>query len=268
MKKKTILLLTLILFAGMSAYAKRHNDKLDNSKFGIEFGYDHNWQYAYTEFRISDYTDVSKKTINLDGFHVGPTYSYYFKGVKGLYLNGSLVYQYGVGKIERDMVYALTCGLSEIYSDQLDKMNKFSYITHSLELPIRIGYTYEFDNGLGINFYAGPLINIALDWKISASGNDGEGEMHLISGKMVYKQNDIETKKTDENFKTYNPFDVAIGGGVGVTYKGLYLNIGCDWGLTNVCKRPSYVAKVGDVVAEYSNKSKVTQLKLSIGYKF
>lgn len=267
----TLLLICLTLTTAASAKSSS-NDKM--FKYGAEFGYSHNWLYASSllTVKISGYDPISynaTSVINTDGFYVGPTYTFCMPGIGGLYLKSSLIYQYNEGKIKADDVKAIIFN-PILDQTEINTLDKLHFITHSLELPVRLGYNYTFENGLGINAFAGVSLNFALDWKIVGddTSKGAHAELHLINGRMSYTENEHTTTKTDESLKSYRIFDLGIGGGVGVTYKWFYLNLSCDWGITNICKHASYKSEYTGISSEYKNNAHNTQLKLGLGAKF
>jgi len=275
-RKLFTLLFTAMLLISASGYAKSGNNIESGSHFGFDAGYSHNWLQPMTSLDIysgSSVINTTKKTsLNLDGFYIGPTYTYCFKSVTGLYLSGSIMYQYATGKVEKDQVAALTCDILKIQdeTEELEKCNKLSYTMHNLEVPIRVGYNYVFSSGLGFQVYAGPVFNFALDWYMKGETDELTAELHQLSGKIVVKKGENKTTYNEDSSsrRLYNVFDISIGGGIGFTYKIVYLNLGCDWGLTNLCRRASYAGVVEGASYAYTNSAKQVKLKLGIGLRF
>lgn len=260
------------------------SSNLGGHKFGVEVGYNHKWLYANTALMVAyngqnaDYSD--NYTLNLDGFYVGPSYTYFFNSLNGLYVNGSIVYQYArCGELNKDKLGTLTFDL--LWGlDYLEKpeplkefhsCDKYTYTAHSLEIPIRIGYNYTFKNGLGFQLFVGPVFDFALDWKLTGIKESVTYDLNQLNGNLYVKDgsNTYTYSQDASDRAVYNVFDVALGGGVGFTYNWFYLNLSCDWGLTNICKTASFAGKLDDKgMYSYTNKASQTNLKLGIGVRF
>lgn len=266
--KKTFTLLLALTIAS-AAFAER--------KWGIEAGYDHNWLISKTSYQattldgetIKDQQEL-KATVNLDGFHVGGTFLYCFDEVEGLAVGGGIQYQFARGAVQQDQVRALIFDLTtKSIEQELAKCEKLTYTMHSLQIPLRIGYEYTFDNDLGIFAYAGPILNFALDWYIQGETADGyTATLHQISGVFVGKQGDSQTTKSDNDYKHYNIFDLGLGVAVGLSYKWVYFSAGCDVGLLNICSHPSYSLSLINTRYDIDNTARNIQLKLALGFRF
>lgn len=269
MKKTFTLLLALTIASAV--FAER--------KWGIEAGYDHNWLISKTTFEATSLDgDIVKErqelkaTINLDGFHAGGTFMYIFDEIEGLTVGGGIQYQFARGNVQKSQVRALIFDLRtdpKQIEQQLEKCDKLSYTMHSLQIPLRIGYEYTFDNDLGIFAYAGPLFNFALDWYLRGETADGYvATLHQISGVYVGKNGNNHTTVKDNNNRNYNVFDLALGAAFGVSYKWIYFSAGCDVGLLNLCSRPSYTFPDGSTRYNMDNSARNIQLKLALGFRF
>lgn len=269
MKKTFTLLLALTLAS--AAFAER--------KWGIEAGYDHNWLISKTSYRatsldgetIKDKQDL-KASISLDGFHAGATFIYSFDEVEGLTVGGGVQYQFARGNVQkgqvRALIFDLTSNTAQIETE-LEKCTKLSYTMHSLQIPLRIGYEYTFDNDLGLFAYAGPILNFALDWYLRGETADGiTATLHQISGVFVGKNGDNYTTKRDNDYRHYNVFDLGLGAAVGVSYKWVYFSAGCDVGLLNICSHPSYTLNLLNTRYDIDNSARNIQLKLALGFRF
>jgi len=260
---------------------KSLSSNLGGSKFGVEAGYAHNWLMPSTSVSIvtpgiprEEYTQNS--SVNLDGFYVGPSYHYFFNSVNGLYVQGSILYQYGTANnLSDDQLCALTFDLLGLKSETnlLRQYDKISYTAHSLDVPVRIGYNYTFDNGLGFQIFLGPTFNFALEWKITGQSGNKSMDLNQLNGYIYTKSENGDTTKstTDASYRAlYQWFDIGLGGGVGFTYNWFYLNLSCDWGLTDLCKSSSIAGwdKGTDTTVYYSTIARQTKLKLGIGVRF
>lgn len=276
MTKRVTLILAALLMVASAFGAKKEKkssdfDTMEGSKFGAEVGYNHTWHYAESAIRIAKTKEnlfpPAAATIGLNGFYIGPTYTYYFQGAEGLYVKGTLLYQYGAANITKDDVSALVFDLTRSYEEIAD-FNRLKFITHTIEIPVRVGYNYTFQCGVGVNVFAGASVDFGLDWKIDGSDDSSNGAMHLLSGRMEYNHDGVKTTRKEDYLKSYNIFNLGLGGGVGMTYKFIYLNLSCDWGISNLCKHASFATSLDGTNVEYSNKSHITELKLSVGCKF
>lgn len=265
---KKIFTLLLALAAASASFAEM--------KWGVDAGYDHNWLISSSSLTITSLDgktvydqQSSKATLNLDGFHVSAVFGYYINAVPGLFLNASLGYQFAVGGVQPGQVSALIFDLNKDISAEIEQCSKITYKMHNLQVPLRIGYEYTFDSGLGIMVQAGPLFNFGLDWQLIGETADGyTATLHQLSGKFVGKKGDNATTKRDSDWAHYNAFDIALGGSVGISYKWIYFTAGCDAGLLNICKHPSYTMNLVDKRYDTDNSSHNVQLKLSIGARF
>ncbi|MBQ6766212.1 MAG: outer membrane beta-barrel protein [Paludibacteraceae bacterium] len=265
---KKIFTLLLAFAAASASFAEM--------KWGVDAGYDHNWLISSSSLQItsSDGQTVyeqksSKATLNLDGFHVSAMFGYNIEAIPGLFLNAGLGYQFATGAVRPDQVSSLIFDLNKDISVEIEKCSKITYKMHNLQMPIRIGYEYTFDNGVGVMVQAGPLLNFGLDWQLIGETATGYvATLHQLSGKFVGKQGDNATTRRDSDWAHYNVFDIALGGSVGVSYKWVYFNIGCDAGLLNICKHPSYTMNIDGKRYDTDNTSRNVQLKMSVGARF
>lgn len=256
------------------------SSNLGGHKFGVEAGYAHSWMYPTTKILVSyggtNTPYEAAATLNLDGFYIGPSYTYFFNTLNGLYVNGSIIYQYGTcSNLSKDekFISALTFDLlrTKEETQQILECDKLSYTAHSLDVPIRIGYNYTFKNGLGFQIFVGPVFNFALDWKLTGEKEGVRYDLNQLNGYIYVKNGDnsITWKEGYQDRAVYNVFDVALGGGVGFTYDWFYLNLSCDWGLTNICKTASLAGTIGNEgMYAYTNSARQTNLKLGIGVRF
>lgn len=268
---KKIISLVIALSMASAAFSE--------TKWGFDAGYDHNWLTAKTTLNtISlDGTEIiniksSKAVVSLDGFHVTGTFSYYIDNIEGLFFTGGIGYQYAIGKVPVADVPTIIFDVNQ-KMEEIEKCQKITYKMHNLQIPLRIGYEYVFDNDLGIFIYAGPLINIALDWQLIGEYTDETGvttvaTLHQISGNYTSKTGNKTSKDSNDDYKHYNVFDVALGGAVGVSYKWVYASVGCDAGLLNICKHPSFALNTDKFRFDVDNRAHNVQLKVSVGARF
>lgn len=285
MNKRILLILaTMMIVASGFAKNKSGDDENSGSKFGVEAGYNHKWLYPNTSVLISYMGKTGeasdKCTFNLDGFYIGPSYTYFLNSVDGLFVNGSILYQYGrCGDISKDKLSALTFDLlwGLDYTEEPQQLkefhncDKYTYTAHSLEIPIRIGYNFDIKDGIGVQVFAGPVFDFALDWKVTGTKGDVTYDLNQLNGNLYIKSGNNSATYSDNarDRAVYNSFDVALGCGVGFTYNWFYFNLSCDWGLTNICKVASSAGKIDDKgMFSYVNKASQTNLKLGVGVRF
>ncbi len=245
-------------------------------KWGFEAGYDHNWLSSQTTLNISKdgatTSETRKAVTNLDGFHAGLTFSYLIGKVSGMFVGAGVNYQYATGKVNKDNIAAVTFDIHGKLIE-LESCNSLKYTMHNLQVPLRVGYEYKFDNGVGIFGYVGPTFNIALDWQLKGTftnltGSASTVTLHQISGRYAIQTGDNVSSVSDDDFKHYGVFDIALSVGIGVSYNIFYTSIGVDAGLLNICKHPSYTFNFDNTSYDTDNRAHNTQLKIAVGLRF
>ncbi|MFV0470425.1 MAG: porin family protein [Paludibacteraceae bacterium] len=119
-----------------------------------------------------------------------------------------LNYNYGFG--EKSQYYAVPTDTA-----------KYSYTSHSLNVPARITFNLPIFWGLKLFAYAGPSFNIGLSEPTKLTTNT---TYHLTGS-------DYDAYK-----EKVNRFNIRLGTGGGVQWKSLRIKSGYDWGILNIGK--------------------------------
>ena len=148
--------------------------------------------------------------------------------------------------------------------------------SHYIELPIHVGYRYNFSQKFGIYAEVGPYFAFGVTgkykWKPESDLRPDESEM--VFGKNV--QRFFPTAypsgfKHKEN--AIQRFDCGFGFRVGAEFKNMYsLNVGYDWGFTDMYTdkfRTAWaLAKTQGLVNQQLPKLKNHNLAITFGYRF
>lgn len=131
---------------------------------------------------------------------------------------------------------------------------------HYLEIPIHVGFHYNFSEEIGVYGELGPYFAIGVGGKLKTSV-DADG---LWTQAFEY---DYPIFKKDNSRDYFQRWDAGLGFRVGAEYNQHYsLNLGCDWGLTDMWRN-----EYRDIQFE-GHKSISTiknfNLTLCFGYRF
>ncbi|MCL1868454.1 MAG: PorT family protein [Paludibacter sp.] len=121
--------------------------------------------------------------------------------------------------------------------------------SHSLDIPVRLTYTYAISDNFKVFGFAGPKFVYSF----------------VGESKLVLKEPNVED--SDETFKWFDkeekggfnlsPFDVKAGLGAGINFSNVIFKVGYDWGLLN-----AYTGK------EENLKIHSNQFYVTLGYAF
>ena len=105
-------------------------------------------------------------------------------------------------------------------------------IPHYMEIPIRVGFRYNFSKEVGVYGELGPYFAVGVGGKhklhVDADGSFWD-EIEETDTWKVFKKSDIAYR---ENFQRW---DAGFGFRVGAEYNQHYnLILGCDWGITDM----------------------------------
>lgn len=128
-------------------------------------------------------------------------------------LTWSPEFKYGIG-IQTGLFYEMS---ADSYKNEFYKVNASE---HTLSIPLRVQYRYEFIPDLSAFFYTGPSFDVSVAYKMKMSGDGMEETYDPMKGEDAQ----------------YNRFNMLWGVGAGIRWKGLQLTLGGDWGLTNIHK--------------------------------
>lgn len=104
-----------------------------------------------------------------------------------------------------------------------------------IQLPVHAAYKLPVADGVNVVLHAGPYV---------ALGVGGKAEYKKTGEKADFFSNDYAQR-----------FDAGLGGGLGVEFGAISVNLGCDFGLVDISKYPGYSIKNQNAY-------------LSLGYRF
>jgi len=134
---------------------------------------------------------------------------------------------------------------------------KDKYNLHYLEIPIRVGFRYNFSREVGVYGEFGPYFAMGVRGKHKVKV-DADGDFGEYEDKESYNAFKKSTSRT--NFQRW---DAGLGFRVGAEYNQHYnLMLGCDWGITDMY-RDDYrdVAKPGHELHNFN-------FTIALGYRF
>ncbi|MDR2841171.1 MAG: PorT family protein [Paludibacter sp.] len=219
----------IILIAAMAAFTLSIYAQL-----GVQVGY----------ILPTDRTKIekNKSSSSINGIQAGVNYTYFYND--NLFVQPALLYSFG-GKSDSKS------GKAGMWGDY-----KFTsaFTSHSIDLPIHIGYALPIGDDLKVFAFAGPDFQYNIDQKTSFKSNDPNINNVLaflgLSGGSVYGTKDHPNKDLSH-------WDILLGAGIGATYKNMTFKAGFDFGLMN--------KYTGDV----KNKSIHTNVfSVALGYSF
>ncbi len=193
-----ISLIILILSGATAIYAQ---------KFGVELGYLNPRR-----------TGTAESTTNFRGIRLGGTVEYDLKYNFSL-LSGALY--------------------SVVYGDKVQNYmdgDSIGYLTwgHSIDIPLRVTYTYQIANYLKVFVFAGPNLNIGLSQpqKVSAVLSDAvKAQINNLYNNPYYTESgDYDLYKK----AVIHRMNFQLGAGGGVQFKNYQLKAGYDFGINSI----------------------------------
>ena len=141
---------------------------------------------------------------------------------------------------------------------------------HYMEIPIRVGFRYNFSKEIGVYGELGPYF---------AVGVGGKHKLHVDADGAFW--DDVEDAGTWKAFKkstalyheNYQRWDAGFGFRVGAEYNQHYnLMLGCDWGFTDMYRDEyrdaMYEGYRNGLVAAPLAKAKNFNFTIAFGYRF
>ena len=139
----------------------------------------------------------------------------------------------------------------------------YKYNLHYLEIPIHVGFHYNFSQDLGVFGEFGPYFGIGVGGKHKLSLDEGGAAFRAIEDAATYKA--FKKSTLHENFQRW---DAGLGFRVGAEYNQHYiLALGMDWGLTNMW-RSDYVDAMADNYGINIKDVKNYNFYMTLGYRF
>lgn len=141
---------------------------------------------------------------------------------------------------------------------------------HYMEIPIRVGFRYNFSKEIGVYGELGPYFAVGVGGKhklhVDADGSDWNADEERGTWKAFKKSTEIH----HENFQRW---DAGFGFRVGAEYNQHYnLMLGCDWGFTDMYRDEyrdaMYEGYRKGLVAAPLAKAKNFNFTIAFGYRF
>ncbi len=187
---------------------------------------------------VESRTDVGRIP-SLHGFHVGPTFNWTFSDKIGLGLRFGINYHY-----LRTNGHVFDSSESRSLINDKNKFSGYNTTSHSLNIPIRLSYTWELPKNWNIWIMVGPKLDINLScyesFNVNVDGTWHSYYMDYLAGK-CYADNKLVpweepigiSADKREKYHKFNPLSVYWGLGFGFGYKNLSFSVLYDFGCTN-----------------------------------
>ncbi|MCQ2350969.1 MAG: PorT family protein [Paludibacteraceae bacterium] len=226
---------------------------------------------------------------SLHGFHVGPTFNWTFSDKMGLGLRFGINYHY---LRTNGHVFDSTGSRSLVNNKNI--FSGYNTTSHSLNIPIRLSYTWELPQDWNIWVMVGPKFDINLSctesFDVNIDGNWHSYRMDYLSGKCYADGNLIPWEEPAgvsadrrERYHKFNPFSLYWGLGFGFGYKDFSFSVLYDFGCTNryylgsetYQKATAFDPVTGEMLEDlavettkYKQKMLDNELVVSIAYTF
>ena len=137
-----------------------------------------------------------------------------------------------------------------------------SYREFAFNVPVNLNYTFEFGRDFNLFVYAGPVFQIAFSSKGSYEASAGAGTFVQSTGKntlnyfngKVYGPENKELDTLHEGGIS-NPFNIYLGGGVGIQAGDIQVIVGYDHSMLNFAKVKGWATSR-------------SQIKVGVGFSF
>ncbi len=172
---------------------------------------------GFNASKIRDLANYDGKIGGLAGFKV----EYVLPKAHGTYINAGVDWTQKGAKWSRDFDFGEPYGTKDV----TDKYN-----LHYIEIPIHVGFHYNFNPEIGVFGEFGPYFAIGVGGKRKYD-IDADGP-YFRDLEFDYKA--FKKSKVDPNFQRW---DAGLGFRVGAEYNQHYiLALGMDWGLTDMLR--------------------------------
>jgi hypothetical protein len=171
----------------------------------------------------------NSKGLNSHGAFFGLSYNIEFGG--GFGISPGLYYSLIANK---------DSGAAKIFGVEVSSETKFQ--EHAINVPLYLNWGTELSGDTAFFVFAGPTAQYGLSSKTKISGGVGS-----LTGDVKY-----------DNYKDghQNPFNVYLGGGLGVDVASIRITAGFDYGMLNLYK------------GDNADKSHRYNIKIGVGYVF
>lgn len=193
---------------GTQAYAKveKAHRATNHNHLGIAAG------YTFFNFR-QGYNKQSYDHSDAHGVNVG--FTVHQKLFLFLYVNTGVYYQYGTSKN------------FQLGSDLNNRINM-----HSIQVPLRLAFTFGIGNNNTISVMGGPVFSFTPVLENRTGSNKNYVAHNMINGKTTVMVDGTKTITTDtKGTKRFFDVPVGIGAIVRLGHFGIYLNY--EWGTIN-----------------------------------
>ncbi len=197
----------------------------------------------------SEYPDADPDKTNLNGLYIGGQY------------NLNLVAGLGVAPgVYFSTLFDRRNNSEAIYGTF--KSERETYREFAINVPVNLNYTFEFGRDFNLFVYAGPVFQMAFSSKGTSEASAGIGTFVQSTGKYtlnyfngkLYGPDNKEVATLNEGGIS-NPFNIYLGGGVGIQAGDIQVIIGYDHSMLNFSK----------IKDSYTSRS---QIKVGIGFSF
>ncbi len=153
---------------------------------------------------------------------------------------------------------------TDVYADAMGGSDgTIKYNLHYVEIPIHVGFHYNFSKEIGVFGEFGPYFSIGIRGRHKLSLDESGKEYRDLEDE--YSYNAFKKSKIRENFQRW---DAGLGFRVGGEYNQHYiLALGMDWGLTNMW-RTDYKDAMADNYKIKLDDIKNYTFYMTLGYRF
>ncbi len=190
------------------------------------------------------------------GAMMGARIDYVLPKAHGTYLTAGVDWTMKGGKGDEDIVL-----------DGFEYEATGKYALHYFEVPIRVGFRYNFTESIGVYGELGPYFAVGVGGKHKLSIEEDGGYFRDIEEDFSYKA----FKNYGYPVESFQRWDAGIGFRIGAEYNHHYnLMFGCDWGLADIYRNSLRDAYKDDPLNFGDTLPKVRNFNFSItfGYRF
>lgn len=168
-------------------------------------------------------------SVNSNGAYVGASYNIAIAGGFGV-----------APGIYYSLIANNKASAGSIFGVDVSGSSKFR--EHAINVPVYLNWGTDLARDSRFFVYAGPTLQYGLSSKTKVAGGVGS----------------VTADKTFDNYKdsNLNPFNVYLGGGIGITVAGIQVTVGYDYGMMNLYK------------GDDATQSKRSNIKIGVGFAF
>ena len=144
----------------------------------------------------------------------------------------------------------------------------YKYNLHYIEIPIHVGFHYNFSQEVGVFGEVGPYFGIGVAGKHRLSLDEGGAAFRAVEDDYTYQAFKKSTQLAPVTKYNFQRWDAGVGFRVGGEYNQHYiLALGMDWGITNMW-RQDFVDAVADNYGIKPKDVKNYTFYMTLGYRF